>query len=174
VARALRTIAVSRTFEAGISGCVARVRAVDSVSFHVHPAEVFGIFGAAGSGKSTLLLLLAGLLRADAGSVIWQGASGESLREPLGVEYLPQWRSEHVIPALHRALAQPPGLLLLDDSLGELDGVARREGRVLLRELRGAGVTMVLAAREMGENRSLCSRAAFMREGRLLVAPRIY
>ncbi len=50
------------------------VHAVDDVSMSVCEGELVAIFGPSGSGKTTLLLLAAGLLRADAGSVRFEGS----------------------------------------------------------------------------------------------------
>ncbi len=44
-------------------------RALDDVSFSVERGEFFGIIGPNGSGKSTLLKILAGIYRAETGSV---------------------------------------------------------------------------------------------------------
>jgi putative ABC transport system ATP-binding protein len=49
------------------------VHAVADVSMSVNGGELVAIFGPSGSGKTTLLLLAAGLLRADAGSVRFEG-----------------------------------------------------------------------------------------------------
>jgi putative ABC transport system ATP-binding protein len=49
------------------------IHAVQEVSISVAAGEFVAIFGPSGSGKSTLLLLAAGLLRADAGSVRFEG-----------------------------------------------------------------------------------------------------
>src|SRR4029079_18655622 len=44
-------------------------RALDDVSFTVDEGECFGVIGPNGGGKSTLLKIVAGIYRADAGSV---------------------------------------------------------------------------------------------------------
>ncbi len=47
--------------------------AVDGVSFHVDAGEVFGLLGPNGAGKSTTMMMIAGLLRHDAGTIILNG-----------------------------------------------------------------------------------------------------
>jgi putative ABC transport system ATP-binding protein len=49
------------------------IHAVDDASMSVQASEFVAIFGPSGSGKTTLLLLAAGLLRADSGSVRFEG-----------------------------------------------------------------------------------------------------
>jgi len=48
--------------------------AVENVSFDVHSGEVMGLIGPNGAGKTTIFNLLAGALRADAGTVQMDGA----------------------------------------------------------------------------------------------------
>ena len=43
------------------------------VSLHVNPGEIVTIIGANGAGKSTLLRTISGLLRAQAGEILFQG-----------------------------------------------------------------------------------------------------
>src|SRR5579863_5091949 len=43
--------------------------AVDHVSFHVHPGEIFGFLGANGAGKTTTIRVLCGLLTPTSGEV---------------------------------------------------------------------------------------------------------
>ena len=45
------------------------LKAVNNVSFDIHKGESFGIVGESGSGKSTIARLIAGLVRADSGSI---------------------------------------------------------------------------------------------------------
>lgn len=49
------------------------VRALDGVHLNVREGEVHCLLGQNGAGKSTLIKVLAGVHRADAGEVLWQG-----------------------------------------------------------------------------------------------------
>src|SRR5256714_12402949 len=51
---------------------------------------MIGLVGRPGSGKSTLLLCLAGLLRADGGSIAWFGEHVTGHHVPPGLAYIPQ------------------------------------------------------------------------------------
>jgi oligopeptide/dipeptide ABC transporter ATP-binding protein len=57
-----------------------RVKAVAGVSFDVAPGETLALVGESGSGKSTTARLVLRLLKADAGSVRFQGADLLTLR----------------------------------------------------------------------------------------------
>lgn len=57
------------------------VRVLDGVSLALAEAETLALTGESGSGKSTLLTLLAGLDRADSGSVVLQGQALERQTE---------------------------------------------------------------------------------------------
>jgi putative phosphonate transport system ATP-binding protein len=69
-----------------------RVAALDGVELDVWPGEVVAIVGESGSGKTTLLRVLSGLIRPDAGEVLYQGrdvlAMGEAeLRRLMRTEW---------------------------------------------------------------------------------------
>ncbi len=55
------------------------VRALDGVSFTVHPGEYVAVIGPSGSGKSTLMNILGGLDRPDGGSYVFEGEDVERM-----------------------------------------------------------------------------------------------
>ncbi|HTU79246.1 MAG TPA: ABC transporter ATP-binding protein [Solirubrobacteraceae bacterium] len=58
------------------------IHAVKDVTMSVSAPELVAILGPSGSGKTTLLLLAAGLLRADSGSVRFEGRELSELTRP--------------------------------------------------------------------------------------------
>ncbi|MFZ9220234.1 MAG: ATP-binding cassette domain-containing protein, partial [Sediminibacterium sp.] len=44
-------------------------KAVDDISFELHPGEIVGFLGPNGAGKSTTLKMIAGILTPDAGKI---------------------------------------------------------------------------------------------------------
>lgn len=63
----------------------AEVRAVDQLTFDVHPGEIFGLVGPDGAGKTTALRMLAGVLEADSGSAVVAGC--DVVRDPEGAKH---------------------------------------------------------------------------------------
>jgi branched-chain amino acid transport system ATP-binding protein len=61
----LETKAITKAFGAN--------RAVDAVDFTVRPGELLALIGSNGAGKTTLVNLVSGLLRADAGTILFEG-----------------------------------------------------------------------------------------------------
>ncbi|HET7082727.1 MAG TPA: ATP-binding cassette domain-containing protein, partial [Candidatus Limnocylindria bacterium] len=74
-----------------ISKRFGEVVALDGVSFSVEPGHIFGLLGANGAGKTTSMRIVLDILRADAGTVTWEGRSNTDLpRSTWG--YLPEER----------------------------------------------------------------------------------
>lgn len=76
----------------GLTKSFPGVRAVDSLSFDVHPGEIFGLVGPDGAGKTTTLRMLAGVMPPDGGTAVVAGA--DVVRDPEGAKhhlsYMPQ------------------------------------------------------------------------------------
>ncbi|HTO98885.1 MAG TPA: ABC transporter ATP-binding protein [Myxococcales bacterium] len=79
-----------------------RIAAVQGVSLEVPEGRIAAIVGANGAGKSTLLRAIAGLDRADAGEISFQGRPIQRLpahrRVGLGLSLVPEGR--HLFPRL--------------------------------------------------------------------------
>ena len=58
---------------AGLSVSYGAVRALRDVSFDVPTGEVTAVIGSNGAGKTTLLRTISGLVRAEAGSIDFDG-----------------------------------------------------------------------------------------------------
>jgi ABC-2 type transport system ATP-binding protein len=76
----------------GLAKSFPGVRAVESLSFEVHPGEIFGLVGPDGAGKTTTLRMLAGIMPPDAGTATVAGFN--VVRDPEGAKhalsYMPQ------------------------------------------------------------------------------------
>ena len=70
--------------------------------------------------------------------------------------------------AIIRALVNSPRLLLLDEVTSALDPELVGEVLTMIRDLKGDGVTMILATHEMGFARQVADRVAFLDKGRVL------
>lgn len=63
------------------------VNALAGVSFAVNEGDVFGIIGPNGAGKTTLLNCISGLIRPDAGDILW---------EEISITRVPPYRIAHL------------------------------------------------------------------------------
>ena len=70
----------------------ARVHILKDIDLHIGTGEAIGLVGPSGSGKSTLLMVMAGLERADSGTVAVAGKTLNSLNE----DALARFRGRHV------------------------------------------------------------------------------
>lgn len=70
--------------------------------------------------------------------------------------------------AIIRALAMDPDILLLDEITSALDPELVGEVLDVLRQLRGDGMTMILATHEMSFAREVADKVCFLNEGQIL------
>jgi polar amino acid transport system ATP-binding protein len=70
--------------------------------------------------------------------------------------------------AIVRSLAMEPELLLLDEVTSALDPELVAEVLAVIRELKAAGMTMLIATHEMGFAREIADRVCFLDGGRII------
>jgi putative ABC transport system ATP-binding protein len=83
----------------------ARVHILKDIDLHIGMGEAVGLVGPSGSGKSTLLMVMAGLERADTGSVSVAGATLDTLDEDALARFRGRnvgivFQSFHLIPTM--------------------------------------------------------------------------
>jgi ABC-type multidrug transport system ATPase subunit len=71
VVLSLRSVSVS--YRAGVSGCGARARVLNTIELDITDGEIVGVIGAKRSGKTTLLQCAGGMLEPDDGVVELRG-----------------------------------------------------------------------------------------------------
>ncbi len=97
--------------------------ALDDVSFTVEYGECFGVIGPNGGGKSTLLKVLAGIYRADSGSVCVDGRLSPFIE--LGVGFQPDLNARDNIRVNGTLLGLSPKEV--DERFDEIVGFAELE-----------------------------------------------
>jgi putative ABC transport system ATP-binding protein len=102
------------------------VRAVDGVSLSVSTGEFVALYGPSGSGKTTLLMLVAALLRPDAGTVLLDGREISALSDRDAARY-----RLHELGFVRQSLSLMPGASALDNAALKLLGtdIGSREAR---------------------------------------------
>jgi putative ABC transport system ATP-binding protein len=148
------------------------VRAVDGISLSVSPGELVALYGPSGSGKTTLLMLIAALLRPDAGSVVLGGCDISTLSDREAARY-----RLHELGFIRQSLNLIPGATAADNAALKLMGTdigareARRRIAPLLSRLgieeRGSHRAEQLS---MGERQRVMIARALSTEPKLLLA----
>jgi ABC-2 type transport system ATP-binding protein len=70
---------------------------------------------------------------------------------------------------LAQAMVHGPRVALLDEPMGGLDPVGRRDVRLLIGELARGGVTVFFSSHILSDVEALCDRVGFLRKGRLVL-----
>lgn len=99
-------------------------RALDGMSFTVHPGEIYGFVGSNGAGKSTTMRIALGVLSRDSGEVLFDGTPLDNdTRRRIG--YMPEERGLYGKEKILSQLA----------FLGQLHGMTRADAEASGREL---------------------------------------
>lgn len=99
---ALSVRSLRKTFHNGSRGVA--IPALREVSLEIDAGEIIGLIGRPGAGKTTLLLCLAGLVRPDAGSIVWFGEQITGHHVPPGLAYVPQRAAYYSFLTVREAL----------------------------------------------------------------------
>src|SRR5262249_19132961 len=97
----LRNVSKSYTLPSGST-----VKVLEDISLDVRPEEILAVLGPSGCGKSTLMRILAGLIAADSGTVLYRGVPLAGLNPGIAVVFqsfaLYPWLtvSENIVEAL--------------------------------------------------------------------------
>ena len=106
---------------------------VEDVSFNVEPGEVVGLLGPNGAGKTTSFYMIVGLVTADAGEIVLDGARLTHLpihaRAKLGLSYLPQEMS------VFRKLTVAENIMAVLELQGQDEATRQERLETLLEEL---------------------------------------
>ncbi|MBW8072514.1 MAG: ATP-binding cassette domain-containing protein [Ferrovum sp.] len=201
------------------------LQALRGVDLTIEQGEFFALLGPNGAGKTTLISILAGLARADAGTLKVMGhevvqdyraarrALGVvpqelvfdpffSVRETLriqsgyfGLRHNDDWIDE-ILENLHltdkaevnmrtlsggmkrrvligQALVHRPPVIVLDEPTAGVDVELRQTLWKFIRQLNGAGHTILLTTHYLEEAEALCQRVAVLHKGQLVACERI-
>ena len=106
-----------------------RVKAVDGVSFSLEKGRTLGILGESGCGKSTLAKLVVGLLKPDAGEIIFMGKSAQIIFQQPFLSLDPRMRVSAILEEPFRIRGRGSGfkpVAVLLQSVGLDPGLAHR------------------------------------------------
>src|ERR1700686_2713083 len=86
-----------RNVRKSFSGKAGEVRVLDDLSFAINERDFVSIIGPSGCGKTTVFNVIAGLLEADSGDIVYRGQTVEGLRGKVGYmmqrDLLLPWRT---------------------------------------------------------------------------------
>ncbi len=142
------------------------VKAVDDLSLHIAPGEIYGFIGHNGAGKTTTLKSVAGILHFDSGEILIQGHSVQ--REPLvckrALAYIPD------NPDLYEFMTGVQYLNFISDIFG-IPAATRRQRMHTYAEPFGMeeNLGQVISSYSHGMKQKLAVIAAWMHEPKLIL-----
>ena len=168
---------LSKSFRAGAAGCSARVSVLRDLDLALWPGEIVALEGAQASGRTTLLSCAAGVLKPDAGSVLWLGAraaprdvvayASAPASHPLRAGSSKRHERGALFAALSAVAAPGRTRLVLVDDLDLAEPIERRLVLSLLQRCALEGAAVLFAANEELAAAPLVTRAIALSHGAL-------
>ncbi|MEI6389146.1 MAG: ATP-binding cassette domain-containing protein, partial [Spirochaetota bacterium] len=155
----------------GIVKSFAGVRALNGITFDLHPGEIHGLVGENGAGKSTLMKILSGAYTPDSGQIIVGGVSHRTLSprlsKELGIEII--YQENLLVPTMNVVENVFVGCEESRLGFADFSGMRRHAG-ALLDEL---GISLDLSRRvetlSVSEQQYVKILKAFVRKPRILI-----
>ena len=147
-------------------------KAVDDLSLHIAPGEIYGFIGHNGAGKTTTLKAAVGILQFDAGEITIGGHSIQT--EPLACKQLLAYIPDN--PDLYDFMSGIQYLNFIADIFGipaaerwaRLDPKAAHLLKGMMRELCDAGGAIFFSTHVLEVAEKLCDKVAIIKGGRLI------
>lgn len=141
------------------------LRAVDRLSFNIHPGEIVGLLGPNGAGKTTALRCIAGILRPNSGHIRINGFDllGETAKAKQRLAFVPE------LPSLYELLTVDEHLRFVAMCFNHMQDFEARSEELLRRyhllEKRDA----LVATLSKGMRQKLAIACAFIHEANVLL-----
>ena len=174
-------------------------KAVDDLSLHIRPGEIYGFIGHNGAGKTTTIKSCAGILQFEQGEITIDGRSVKT--DPLGckqilayipdnpdlyeflsgIKYLnfvadlaqPISAYSHGMKqklAIISALIHDPKLIIMDEPFVGLDPTAAYQVKGIMREHCERGGAIFFSTHVLEVAEKLCDKVAIIKQGRLIAS----
>ena len=163
-------------------------RAVDDLSLHIRPGEIYGFIGHNGAGKTTTIKSCAGILQFEQGEITIDGRSVKT--DPLGCKqilaYIPDnpdlYEFDLAQPisayshgmkqklAIISALIHDPKLIIMDEPFVGLDPTAAYQVKGIMREHCERGGAIFFSTHVLEVAEKLCDKVAIIKQGRLIAS----
>ena len=128
-------------------------KAVDDLSLHIQPGEIYGFIGHNGAGKTTTLKSVVGILQFDAGEITIDGISIKE--QPLVLAIIAAWMHD-------------PKLIIMDEPFVGLDPKASHLLKGMMREVCDNGGAIFFSTHVLEVAEKLCDKVAIIKGGKLI------
>ena len=143
-------------------------RAVDDLSLHIAPGEIYGFIGHNGAGKTTTLKAAVGIPAAERWARIEPYADAFELTGDLGQPISAYSHGMKQKLAIIAAWIHDPKLIIMDEPFVGLDPKAAHLLKGMMRELCDVGGAIFFSTHVLEVAEKLCDKVAIIKGGRLI------